>query len=236
MNQLLHRAAMFSVLLFALPSAPTYGSEMAVLGAQKVQVDVTLVQLTVAQLPTPGGFESVEPCSLEQYVAPSSESELRVLRDNLDQDVRMVFQAGEKELVLSLLCQASAAGIAAAEVRLGGMLAEGWGFFAKNEQQARYWLKRAANRGDKQAQYMLSVLYRMGRGGPVLGSEGMRLLRSAAESGNPGAQFELAAEYVTGDFVPTDLARARYWAELAARSGHREAQDFLVRLNSQQPR
>lgn len=190
-----------------------------------------------AQSLVSGGFESVQPCSLEQHVAPSSDSELRALRDNLDADVRFAFQAGEKVLALNILCRGAAAGIADAEFRLGLILSEGWGSkFDQDETRGRYWLKRAADRGDMRGTYALSVLYRLGRGGPVMGSEGMRLLRAAAASGNSDAQFDLAYEYVAGEFVPADWVRARHWASLAANAGHQDARKFLTDLDLLMPK
>ena len=201
-------------------------------GAVVFAPSIILSAHVVAQSLELDSFESVQPCSLEQYVAPSSESELSSLRNCLKEDVSFAFQAGEKDLVLSMLCQGAAAGIAGAEMLLGGAVAEGWGMFEKDEERARYWLKRATDRGDMHGALLLSVLYRMGRGGPVMGSEGISLLRASANAGNSDAQYELAAEYVRGDFVPADRGLAMRWAALAANAGHQDAKKLLHRLDN----
>lgn len=175
-------------------------------------------------------FASIAPCDPEQYVAPAPESERRLLQENFDEDLRLAFQAVGKNLVLRILCRAAAAGIVDAELRLGLVNIEGHGFFEKDEVQARYWLRRAANKNHNEAQFALSVLYREGRGGPPLGKEGMRLLTSAAKAGVPEALLDLASEYAVGRYIFRDLGRARFWAELAKDAGLEEAEEFLLEL------
>ena len=66
----------------------------------------------------------------------------------------------------------------------------------------------------------------------------LRLLRPAAEAGDPGAQFALGSLYCDGLAVARDYRLARSWFEKAARQGHREAQfvlGFLLYHGAGQP-
>ncbi len=66
----------------------------------------------------------------------------------------------------------------------------------------------------------------------------LRVLRPAAESGDPAAQFALGSLYCDGLAVARDYRLARSWFEKAARQGHGEAQfvlGFLLYHGAGQP-
>jgi TPR repeat protein len=173
-------------------------------------------------------FESVQPCSLEQYIAPTSEAKIRALRDSLKEDMRFAFQAGERELLLSILCQAAAANIVDAERMLGVLLAEGTNLIEQDEAQARYWIGRAAQQDDIVSYYWLGEFHQDGRGGPVNLAEAAGWYWTAAPRGNADAQFQLGGMYLAGDVtgIPS-FGKGAYWVARAAQLGHPQAPSLL---------
>src|SRR5947209_5388786 len=59
--------------------------------------------------------------------------------------------------------------------------------------------------------------------------EGKKLLKlqGKAEHGALGAEIELAAHYLSGDWGPRDVGAAARWYEKAAESGNFEAQNLM---------
>lgn len=84
-------------------------------------------------------------------------------------------------------------------------------------------LERAAEDGNLIAQYELA-LQRISAGRT---SEGIAMLRGAADRGFPMAQYRLAKLYERGEGVPADLTTARQWTERAAAAGNRRAMHDL---------
>ncbi len=84
-------------------------------------------------------------------------------------------------------------------------------------------LEQAAQSGDLTAQYELA-LQRIAAG---RSSDGVTMLRRAADRGFAMAQYRLAKLYERGEGVPTDLAVARQWTERAAAAGNRRAMHDL---------
>jgi TPR repeat protein len=84
-------------------------------------------------------------------------------------------------------------------------------------------LRPLANRGDAQAQFELSLLYRSGQGVPADARESLRWLRLAAHGGHAPAQSNLGAAYVQGRGVPQDAQQAYVWLSAGAAQGSREA-------------
>ena len=88
---------------------------------------------------------------------------------------------------VDLVLAAAAVGDQHAETAIGVMTASGIGF-DQNDQVARMWLTRAADRGNKYAQANLAVLYRDGRGGDKDVEKARSLLKSAVAQGLPDAE------------------------------------------------
>jgi len=84
-------------------------------------------------------------------------------------------------------------------------------------------LEQAAQSGDLTAQYELA-LQRIAAG---RSSDGVTMLRRAADRGFAMAQYRLAKLYERGEGVPADLAVARQWTERAAAAGNRRAMHDL---------
>jgi TPR repeat protein len=174
--------------------------------------------------------ESVMPCSPEQYYPPETQAEVVELKSRLNEDIRLTFEASERDMAMELMCRGAAAGIAEAEFILGLGSAEGAFGIDKDEKQARYWLKRAADKSHAKAQYALSILYLNARGGAMLVPAGMQLLISAARASIPDAQYELACEYVFGRYIENSTNEAIEWAQRAEKQGHRDAGDLVKKL------
>lgn len=90
--------------------------------------------------------------------------------------------------------------------------------------------RRAAERGDLDAQYRLAGAYNYGKGVPQNHDEAAKWYRLAAEAGHVRAQFKLGNLYHYGEGVPLDDEAAAEWLELAAENGHSTAQLFVSAL------
>ena len=99
----------------------------------------------------------------------------------------------------------------------------GFLYLFDNPEQARRWLERAANAGDRDAQFNLGNLYRNGRGGPVDYGRALGWFVRAANAGDESAQLALGELYEEGLGVRADGAQARHWYEKAA--GQEEGED-----------
>jgi len=88
---------------------------------------------------------------------------------------------------LDVVLSAAAVGDEHAETAVGVMMASGIGL-NRNDEVARLWLTRAADRGNKYAQANLAVLYRDGRGGSRNVELARSLLKSAVAQGLDDAE------------------------------------------------
>ena len=97
-----------------------------------------------------------------------------------------------------------------------------------NYTEAVKWFRKAAERGDADAQFMLGTFYENGEGVSQDYQEAVKWYRKAAEQGNADAQFLLGGLYATGQGVPQDDAEAVKWLRKAAEQGHAEAELMLI--------
>lgn len=79
--------------------------------------------------------------------------------------------------------------------------------------------RKAAERGDANAQYRLGSCYSNGDGVETNKVEAVRWYRMAAEQGHAGAQGSLGMCYANGDGVETNKAEAVKWCRKAAEQG-----------------
>jgi localization factor PodJL len=80
-----------------------------------------------------------------------------------------------------------------------------------------------ARGGSAAAALLVGLQYLEEDGVPSAESEGVRWLRTAAEQGQPMAQYRLGSIYEQGRGIPADPSQATVWYERAARSGNRNA-------------
>jgi WD40 repeat protein len=84
--------------------------------------------------------------------------------------------------------------------------------------------RRAAEKGDPNAQMMLGTMYASGKGVPKDLEEAAAWYRKAAEAGNASAQMLLGTCYLYGNGVIKDLSKAVELYRKAAQAGNRMAQ------------
>jgi uncharacterized protein len=108
----------------------------------------------------------------------------------------------------------------------------------KDLETAVAWYRRAAQQGERVAQYNLAVMLFKGDGTEPDPDEALEWYRKAAEQGLPEAQIALGDLYASGRVVPADRNEARHWFDKAASQGHEGAQPrlaALARMQGQQP-
>jgi TPR repeat protein len=104
----------------------------------------------------------------------------------------------------------------------------------KDIQKGLPWLRKAAERGVLELQYILSNVYQDGWGGvPVDRAESFKWALEAAQHGHMVAQHNVAGDYKDGLGVHQDLEQARYWYTRAAEQGFAHSQWTLGRMYAQ---
>jgi hypothetical protein len=88
-----------------------------------------------------------------------------------------------------------------------------------------------AKKGDAQAQFILGVMYAMGKGVPQDYAKSKVWMEKAAIKGNADAQYSLGLIYGSGKGVAKDFDKAAAWIQKAAAQGHPEAQRAVKELN-----
>ncbi|MBV9627432.1 MAG: sel1 repeat family protein [Xanthobacteraceae bacterium] len=122
------------------------------------------------------------------------------------------------EQAVSWLDRAAKAGIAPAQLALGGIYEKGLGV-AKDPGLARVYYLAAAQRGNAKAMHNLAVLYAQGAGGNLDYASAAQWFRKAAMHGLTDSQFNLAVLYERGAGVECNPIEAYKWFALAARHG-----------------
>ncbi len=85
----------------------------------------------------------------------------------------------------------------------------------------------AAQQGNRNARYLLGLMYSGGIGVETNYKEALRWYRLAAEQGHSSAQSNLGFIYYKGQGVAQDYKEALRWYRLAAKQGHSDAQNNL---------
>jgi TPR repeat protein len=146
---------------------------------------------------------------------------------------------GEHRDAVALYERAAAAGVGAAQTRLGDYYNFGIGPVRADIDRAVAAYRAATDLGDPAGMATLAFMYRLGRGVPRDAAEMVRLFQAAADEGYHFAQLTLARTYLTGDGVPgnSDPAlgipnppRAVPLLAAAARGGNMDAALALTRL------
>jgi TPR repeat protein len=96
--------------------------------------------------------------------------------------------------------------------------------------QAAVWFRKAAERGDAEAQDKLGHLYSEGKGVPQDKILAAVWWRKAADQGNANAQSSLGLAYINGDGVPNDFGEAAFWLRKSAEQGDASGQARLSLL------
>jgi len=97
----------------------------------------------------------------------------------------------------------------------------------KDDQKTFHALKSSAESGDARAGYLLSTLYRTGRGVAQDAYNAFHWCKLAAEEGVLEAQFQLGLMYLEGEGVTEYEGEAMKWLWLAADRGYPQATEVL---------
>lgn len=92
-----------------------------------------------------------------------------------------------------------------------------------------------AKKGNAEAQYVLGIMYRAGRGVPQDFNEARKWYLLAAEQGHPIAPFYLGWIYAKGRGVPKDIVKGYMWLNIAianAADGDGKKKEFIMDRDS----
>jgi len=100
-------------------------------------------------------------------------------------------------------------------------------------EQAAKLYRPLAEKGNAEAQYVLGMMYRAGRGVERDNKEARKWYQLAAEQGHPIAQFYLGWMYAHGKSVPQDYVKSYMWINIAIANTSGEARkEFIVDRDS----
>lgn len=126
---------------------------------------------------------------------------------------------GDHAQAVGLYRRAAAAGVVAAETRLGDYFNFGLGPVAEDHAKAVEHYDRAARQGDLAGKTTLAFMHMYGRGVPRDAEKTIALMSEAAKAGYHYAQYRLAQILQTGEGVPQDMARAQGIPDLPGAEG-----------------
>ena len=118
-----------------------------------------------------------------------------------------------------------------AQDNLGNTYYHGTRGVKKDVKRALVLFTLAAEQGDANAQYNLSIMYRDGISTKIDVQRSLELFTLAAEQGLAKAQFNLGAIYANGDVVERSISSAHEWFTKAAAQGDKKAIEQLKRLD-----
>ena len=126
------------------------------------------------------------------------------------------------------LKQKAARGDVAAQVELADQY-----YIQRDDALAVYWYRKAADRGNPEAQIRIGMMYEWGHmyeGGREVSKDDSKAAdwyRKAADQGNSESEAHLGLMYQHGEGVPQDYAQAAQWYRKAADQGDASAQVSL---------
>jgi TPR repeat protein len=103
---------------------------------------------------------------------------------------------------------------------------KGWAR-GQDKKVAADWLKKAAEQGYPQAQFIYSAMNFTADGIERNIPDGVKWMRKAAENGLAEAQFRLGMMYINGDNIEKNRETGIKWVKKAAKQGHVNAKKLL---------
>jgi len=100
---------------------------------------------------------------------------------------------------------------------------EGYGL-QRDDAQAAYWYRQAAEKGHVEAQYNLARLYATGSGVTRDQEAALHWMRAAASQGYAPAQARFGMRYAAGNGIPQDHRLAYFWLTLAYLHGDKRVE------------
>jgi TPR repeat protein len=123
-------------------------------------------------------------------------------------------------------------GNALAQIRVGGLYADGHGV-PQNYGEALRWFRLAAAQGNSVAQRNVGISYLQGRGVAQDYAQALSWLRKAADQGDVDAQRAVGFVYFNGLGTAPDRAQAVSWWRKAAANGDDQSKEALKQLGEQ---
>lgn len=99
-----------------------------------------------------------------------------------------------------------------------------------NEEKAFYWMKKAADQDNPDANFYLANYYLDGFGVAKDSKKAFQISQKYAEKGNADCQYLLGQMYYQGLGVREDYRKAVYWLNKAAEQGEENAKESLKKL------
>ena len=128
------------------------------------------------------------------------------------------------EADINAIIEKAKTGNANAQKTLGSYYYLGSNGVEQSYSKAAYWLERAAEQGDSDAQCNIGVCYSEGKGVEKSYSKAAYWWEKAAEQGDSYAQYNIGVCYNEGEGVEQSYSKAAYWYERAAEQGYSNAQ------------
>ncbi|MDD3535010.1 MAG: tetratricopeptide repeat protein [Candidatus Cloacimonetes bacterium] len=133
----------------------------------------------------------------------------------------------DEDKALELLQKSARRGDASAQKVLGELYLNISEASKESERNAFFWMKKAADQGNTEAEFYLGFLYSGGIGVKKDPAEAFQWYKKAADKGDPDAQLELAFCYDKGKVVKKDPKEAMLLLQLAAEQGNEYAMFHL---------
>jgi TPR repeat protein len=100
----------------------------------------------------------------------------------------------------------------------------------KNSSKKLFFAKRAAQKGNKIAQFDLAMMYASGNGVRKNESIAFNWFQRSARNGHLEAKYYMGLSFLQGRGVKKQLHLARYWFKIASDAGHTKAIYHLSRV------
>lgn len=145
--------------------------------------------------------------------------------------VVILFIVFRNKIKVKLLESEADKGSPEVQFALSIMLLQGIGV-KKNTEKGLAYLKRSADAGNIQAQYLYAgtMININGINNPEVNSEVARYFEKAAEGGQIDAITTVASFYEKGIVFPQDKTRSFYWQTIAAQKGNLESQQKMAEI------
>lgn len=170
------------------------------------------------------------PSSAEQAVAGQSINGPTSITPRQEVDVASL-PTSSAEPQRQTLREAATNGDASAQYEIGQRYANGSSGVPQDNEQAAYWLNRAAEQGLAPAQYRLGTMFEKGLGLPENPTKARTWYERAAAQGNVKAMHNLAVMQAEGAGGPQDFAGASRSFDAAAQHGLADSQYNLAILH-----
>jgi hypothetical protein len=141
-------------------------------------------------------------------------------------DYKSAMSAYKRKDYSTALREFKADGNAISKYNVGIMYYKGEGV-GQDKKLAAEWLKKAAEQGYPQAQFVYSAMNFTADGIERSIPEGVKWMRKAAENGLAEAQFRLGMMYINGDNLEKNRETGIKWVKKAAKQGHVNAKKLL---------